>query len=161
MDEFRGEGRGETTDDTMVGNELRSYASTWSTDAGFARYVEDLLGQALEETRRPPGHVPATTLWWLAADEYLGRVAIRHRLTSRLLEAGGHIGYDVRPSARRKGHATAMLRAALPFARRLGITSALITCDAANVASRRVIERNGGILEDERGSKLRFWTPTG
>jgi predicted acetyltransferase len=81
-------------------------------------------------------------------------------LTPALLEGGGHIGYDVRPSARRRGHATAMLCAALPLARGLGIESALVTCDVTNVASRKVIEAAGGILEDQRGGKLRFWLPT-
>lgn len=74
---------------------------------------------------------------------------------------GGHIGYDVRRSRRRAGHATAMLAATLPVAHRLGIDPALVTCDADNVGSRRVIEANGGVLEDERNGKLRFWLPTG
>ena len=93
--------------------------------------------------------------------EYLGRIAIRHRLTPNLLEVGGHIGYDVRPSARRRGHATEMLRQALLIAGRMGIGRALITCDVGNIGSRTVIERNGGVLEDERAGKLRFWVPTG
>ena len=53
-----------------------------------------------------------------------------------------------------------MLRAALPLAHSLGIDPALITCDATNMASRRVIERNGGILDSESDGVLRFWTPT-
>jgi predicted acetyltransferase len=53
-----------------------------------------------------------------------------------------------------------MLAAALPLARELGIESALLTCDADNVGSRRVIEQNGGVLEDVRGDKMRFWVPT-
>jgi predicted acetyltransferase len=77
-----------------------------------------------------------------------------------LLEMGGHIGYDVRPSARRRGHATEMLRQALTVANDLGIDPALITCDVGKVGSRTVIERNGGALEDERNGKLRFWAPT-
>ena len=104
--------------------------------------------------------MPVTTLWWLADDEYLGRIAVRHRLTPHLRDTGGHIGYDVRPSARRRGHATAMLRAVLPVARDLGIGPALVTCDVDNVASRKVIEANGGVLEDQRGGKLRFWVDT-
>lgn len=48
----------------------------------------------------------------LVDEEYLGRLAIRHRLTPRLRTLGGHIGYDIRPSARQRGHATAMLAAA-------------------------------------------------
>jgi predicted acetyltransferase len=72
----------------------------------------------------------------------------------------GHIGYVVRPSARRRGHATAMLAAALPVANALGIDPALVTCDEDNIASRKVIEASGGTLEDQRGAKLRFWLPT-
>ena len=88
-------------------------------------------------------------------------MSIRHRLTPSLLLMGGHIGYDVRPSARRRGHATLMLAAALPVARGLGIDRALLTCRTDNIGSRKVIEANGGVLEDERDGMLRFWAPTG
>lgn len=53
-----------------------------------------------------------------------------------------------------------MLAAALPIARQLGIASALITCDVDNEGSRLVITNNGGVLENQRGAKLRFWVPT-
>lgn len=53
-----------------------------------------------------------------------------------------------------------MLRAALPVAYGLDIESALVMCDVDNIASRKVIEANGGIFEDQRGGKLRFWVPT-
>jgi predicted acetyltransferase len=161
MAEFRDEGRGGAADDSMVGGEMRQWSSDWAHPAVFAAYTAALRADALEETERPRGWVPATTLWWVDGTEYLGRLAIRHRLTPLLLEVGGHIGYDVRPSARRLGHATAMLTAALPHARRLGIERALVTCDVDNVASRRTIEKNGGALEDERAGKLRYWVPTG
>jgi predicted acetyltransferase len=104
--------------------------------------------------------VPETLLWGVDGDEYLGRLSIQHQLTDALREFGGHIGYMVRPSARGQGHAGAMLAAALPIARDLGIDPALLTCDADNVGSRRVIESNGGVLEDQREDKLRFWVPT-
>jgi predicted acetyltransferase len=161
MTEFRSEGRGDSTDRTMLGTDIRQFGHSWSaTPDGFRRYVEWLLAQAREDSPRPEGYVPATTLWWVEAKTYLGRIAIRHRLTPQLSEVGGHIGYDVRPSARGRGHATEMLRAALPIARSLGIDSALLTCDVDNVASRKVIEHNGGVLEDQRGDKLRFWVST-
>lgn len=83
-----------------------------------------------------------------------------HRLTAVLLEIGGHVGHDVRPSARRRGHATEMLRQALAVARELGIDPALVTRDVDNVGSRTVIERNGGVFEDQRHGKLRYWVPT-
>jgi predicted acetyltransferase len=161
MAEFRAEGRGDASDATMVGREIRHHSATWGTPAGFAGYVDELRAEALEDSPRPDGFVPSTTLWWVDGDEYLGRIAIRHRLTPHLLEVGGHIGYDVRPSARRRGHATAMLRAALPVARELGIDKALVTCDLDNVGSRKAIENNDGVLEDIRDGKRRYWIATG
>jgi predicted acetyltransferase len=160
MAEFRDEGRGTPTDHSMVGDEIREFGRTWSLPDGFEAYVDWLRSQAREETVRPDGYVASTTLWWVDDTAYLGRLAIRHRLTPQLREVGGHIGYDVRPSARCRGHATAMLRAALPIARGLGIESALITCDVDNLASRKVIEGNGGVLEDQRGDTLRYWVST-
>jgi predicted acetyltransferase len=126
----------------------------------FAAYVARLRADALEDAPRAEGWVPATTLWYVDGATYIGRISIRHRLTPSLREVGGHIGYDVRPSRRRLGHATAMLRDALPIAASLGIPSALVTCDEDNIGSRKVIEANGGVLEDQRGGKLRFWVRT-
>lgn len=153
MTEFQDEGR-DGARDYWPGDER------WSTPTHFRAYVRWLREQTWEDAPRPAGYVPETILWWIEGKEYLGRLAIRHRLTPQLREVGGHIGYDVRPSARRHGHATAMLRTALPLARALGIDRALITCDADNLGSRKVIERNGGTLADRRGNKLRFWVPT-
>lgn len=159
MAEFRDEGRGRCDDVSTVGHELRTNA--WGDDgAGFAAYVARLRADVLDEAPRPAGYVPCTTLWWADGDQYLGRVAIRHRLNDWLRDVGGHIGYDVRPSCRRQGHGAAMLAAALPVAADLGIDPALITCDVTNVASRKLIEKAGGELEDDRGGKLRFWVST-
>ncbi|MFI6928468.1 GNAT family N-acetyltransferase [Nonomuraea spiralis] len=127
--------------------------------AGFAAYVARLLGERTEAGVRD-GFVPMTTLWWADGERFLGRLAVRHRLTPALERLGGHIGYDVRPGARRRGHATAMLAAALPIARRLGVTSALVMCDRTNTASRRVIEANGGRLLDLTDRKRRYLVPT-
>ncbi len=160
MHEFRAEGRGVADDHSEIGHYLRDRQDAWSSDEAFRAFAGEVRAQRLEETPRPAGYVPATELWWVEDAEVLGRVGIRHRLTPALLEMGGHIGYDVRPSARRRGHATAMLRESLIVARGLGIEHALVTCNVDNVASRTVIERNGGILEDERAGKLRFWVPT-
>ncbi len=161
MEEFRAEGRGAEDDRSIIGRYLRERHEAWLTDGAFEAFTASIRAQRLEETPRPEGFVPDTELWLLDGDEFLGRIGIRHRLTPFLLEVGGHIGYDVRPSARRRGHATAMLREALVVARSLGIDPALLTCDADNVASRAVIERSGGVLEDERAGKLRFWVATG
>ncbi|MEC3976261.1 GNAT family N-acetyltransferase [Amycolatopsis sp. H20-H5] len=95
-------------------------------------------------------------------NRYLGRVRLNLELNDELREFGGHIGYDIRPSARGQGHATALLAATLQLARGLGIPTALLTCAPENTASRRVIERNGGVLSDvSPAGRLRFWCPTG
>jgi predicted acetyltransferase len=156
MDEFAAEGRAGGR--TMVGADLAEHGERWHTEAGFAAYLEAV--RAEEHTPRWADFVTQTTRWWVEDGAYIGRVSIRHRLTEELRRLGGHIGYDVRRSRRREGHATAMLGAALPLAGGLGIGPALITCDTPNVASRRVIERNGGMLEDECDGALRFWVPT-
>lgn len=156
MDELAGEGR--TGDDSMVGHDLAAWGGRWHDPDSFAAYVEQVRAEATDEPA--PGRVACTTLWWVEGVEWLGRLSIRHDLIPRLEEVGGHIGYDVRPSRRREGHATRMLAEALPIARGLGIDRALVTCDHDNVASRRTIERNGGVLADRRGVKLRFWIDT-
>jgi predicted acetyltransferase len=162
MAEFRAEGRGDADDHSSIGGELRVRSSVWHTPEVFASFVADLLADADPDHPRPAGWVACTTLWWAHEDEFLGRIAVRHELTDGLRIFGGHIGYDVRPTARRVGHATSMLRAVLPRARSLGVTpSALLTCDTANLASRKVIEANGGILAEEDDDIRRYWVPTG
>ena len=160
MAEFEAEGQGGPDDDSNTGQAIREYTGRWADPAEFARYLRELEDQAQDESPRPDGRVPQTTLWWVSGNEYLGRISIRHWLTASLREIGGHIGYDIRPSARQRGYATAMLAAALPVARSLGIDRALLTCDEDNVFSRKVIEANGGMLEDNRHGKLRYWVPT-
>jgi predicted acetyltransferase len=160
MAEVQAEGQSRSDDDSNTRQAIRKYASRWADPAEFARYLRELADEARDQSPRLDGRVPQTTLWWVSGEEYLGRISIRHQLTAHLREIGGHIGYDIRPSARHRGHATAMLAAALPVARSLGIDPALLTCDADNVASRKVIEANGGMLEDNRHGKLRYWVPT-
>lgn len=144
---------------TLVG-ELAEYGERWHEPEVFAQYVAGVRADALPDTPRPPSTVPVTTLWWAAGDTFLGRIAVRHRLTPFLAELGGHIGCGVRPTARRLGHATAMLRGCLPYARALGIDPVLVTCDTTNTGSRRTIEACGGALEDERQGALRYWIRT-
>lgn len=102
--------------------------------------------------------------WWVEGEEYLARISLRF---PALREADpvryarrGDIGYDVRPSARGRGVGTAMLVALLPVARERAYPDVLITCDTTNLASRRVIEKAGGVFidehEDEGGPVLRY-----
>jgi predicted acetyltransferase len=111
----------------------------------------------------PDEYVPYTDYWLVDNGEYIGRVSIRHTLNDHLLNLGGHIGYDIRPSRRERGYGKKILELALPKAKELGIEKVLVTCDEANIASRKIIEANGGVLEDKRpnprggSDKLRYW----
>lgn len=126
----------------------------------FRAYVATRRAASDRSADRPADRVPETVLWYVDRASFIGHLSIRHELNEWLFEVGGHIGYDVRPAARRQGHAGAMLAASLPLARRLGIGPALVTCDSDNVPSRRVIEKCGGVLEDERRGHLRYWIRT-
>ncbi len=82
-------------------------------------------------------------------NKLIGTIQIRHHLTEKLLKNGGHIGDGVRPSERNKGYATEMIRLALEECKKLGIKRVLMVCYKDNVASRKSIINNGGILENE------------
>lgn len=82
-------------------------------------------------------------------DRLLGAVNIRHYLNDALLKEGGHIGDGIRPSERRKGYATELVRLALEECRKLGISRVLMTCDKDNIGSAKSIVKNGGVLENE------------
>jgi predicted acetyltransferase len=160
MADFAAEGRGGPEDDSVLGHHLARFAEQWHTPQGFELFLAELRSEADTSVPPPANRVHSSTYWWAEGSHFLGSIRIRHALTAHLLETGGHIGYDVAPRARRRGHGTAMLRAALPIAAGLGLDPVLITCDTDNVGSRKVIEANGGVLEDERSGMLRFWVLT-
>jgi predicted acetyltransferase len=124
----------------------------WIADepyASFDGYVAKLLAAA-KGIGIPPGFLPHSTFWLIdERREILAISNLRHGLTQSLLRYGGHIGYGVRPSARRKGYATETLRRTLRHARDLGIAKVRLTCDKDNVASANTILRNGGQFDDE------------
>ena len=92
--------------------------------------------------------VPEYWYWLVDDNEYIGSLRIRTELNEFLKEYGGHVGYDVRGSQRRKGYATQMLALGIPYLKELGLEKVFITCDESNTASRKVIESNGGVLQD-------------
>lgn len=107
--------------------------------------------------------LPSTNYFLVSDQDYiLALVDIRHELNDFLLNVGGHIGYSVRPSERRKGYATRILAKALEKCKELNMTRVLVTCDEDNIGSAKTILNNGGV-EDESfpeadgNVKRRFW----
>ena len=106
--------------------------------------------------------VPADTYFMTdGSDRIIGAVNIRHELNDYLFKFGGHIGYGVRPTERRKGYASTMLKLALQKCLKLNLTKVLVVCDKENPASARTIIGNSGVLENEilEGDRIRqrFW----
>jgi predicted acetyltransferase len=127
--------------------------------ANFEAFVKGELAA----TTRGVDPVPQTNLWGIVEGRYAGRISIRHQLNDALRVMGGHVGYDTVPEFRRRGVGTEMLALALPIARSLGLERVLLTCDDTNLASIRIIERNGGVLErkaqiaEDRPLKRYYW----
>ena len=137
---------------------LRAHHATSPTDPSFLHFYSEGMSlpeylNALADWRQgknlPAGYVPETFLFAFSGPRIVGRVAIRHTLNAFLEREGGHIGIVVVPEFRRRGYATQMLALALRVAReQLGIDHVLVTCAEDNLGSIRVIELNGGVLQD-------------
>lgn len=128
-----------------AGEESQLPASIDEMETDFEGFVERLI----HFNANPVGtRVRQSPFWIVLGDDYAGRLNIRHELNETLCLFGGHIGYAVRPSMRRRGIATRALELGLVEARGLGLDRVLVTCSDHNTGSRKVIEANGGVLED-------------
>lgn len=140
----------------------------WPSDevhspAGFAAWVARLADESDPAAGAEAGRARCTYRWIVEGDQVLGGIALRHEFND-LVRRVGHIGYGIRPSARRRGLATWALGRMLDEARVLGLDRVLIICEAGNIASAKTIERQGGVLEDIRDTELgavrRYWVRT-
>lgn len=122
---------------TLMEVDFRAYLA-WEADLAAGRNLR-------------PGYVPESIFWLVDPDgRFLGSSRLRHHLSPSLCRFGGHIGYDIGPTARGNGYGTTLLRLTLARARDRGLDRVLLTCDSDNIPSRRVIERNGGVLAEEQ-----------
>ena len=126
------------------------------------------LGMMSSEETVPPGKVP--TVQFAAVRESDGKMVgvleIRRRFNDYIEKYAGHIGYSVRPSERRRGYGTQMLRLALPICAKLGLSRVLVCCLTDNEGSRKIITACGGVYEStvhepDRNIDLeRYWIDT-
>jgi len=124
------------------------YLLGYKKDMPWSEYLQ-LLDHESIGTNLKEGRVPATFLIAEHSGNLVGRTSIRYELNDYLFNVGGHIGYGVRPSYRRQGFATEILRQSLVLIHGLGVTKVLVTCDEDNLGSIKVIESKGGILENK------------
>ncbi|AOZ90788.1 GNAT family N-acetyltransferase [Paenibacillus crassostreae] len=137
----------------------------WVIEKDPIEYEEmlDFLSKNEDKQFIPEGWVPSSTYWLVVDDrKVVGAVNIRHGLTEKLFNSGGHIGYGIRPSERKKGYATRLLALSLERSKEIGISNALVVCDDYNIASRKTILNNGGVQDsnfiEEDGNVInRFW----
>ena len=133
----------------------------------FPAFLERLRQCALG-SEIPNGFVAHETFWLVEDGAHVVGVSnLRHTLTDRLRKDGGHIGYGIRPSARRRGHASCILKETLLKAQARGITRALVTAEKGNVGSIKTILKNGGVFDSEEllpgyeDMMQRFWITIG
>lgn len=127
--------------------------------AYLSRIREDEMGIGID-----PDSVPMSVYWLIdGSGSILGSSSFRHVLNDDLLDLGGNIGYKVHPFERRKGYGTLILKLTLQKAREKGLTGVLVTCDADNIASARIIQSNGGVFSSRSYSEKyqreisRYW----
>ena len=116
-----------------------------------AAHFGDFMQHLREQTDRAkikPGRVPHWYFWLIDGNDYIGRLTLRSEVNEHLLQMGGHIGYEIRPSLRRQGYGKLILKYGLERAKAFGLERVLLTCDEDNLGSRRIIESHGGMLEN-------------
>lgn len=123
-------------------NELNAF-----TDGGFVGWLNYINAPAGENWFDYEKVADSTYVVFLE-DKVVGIVHIRHSLSTVLLERGGHVGYSVHPDFWGRGIATKILTFAIDELNKMGVSRVLITCDTTNHASKKVILKNGGILEN-------------
>ena len=100
---------------------------------------------------KPEGFVHHSTFWLITDDDEIAGVSnLRHYLCKSLLLEGGHIGFGIRPSFRRKGYAAKLLELTLLEAKKLNLSKVLLTCDKSNTGSSKTIQKNNGVLWKEQ-----------
>ena len=103
-----------------------------------------------DQSKLPSYYVPSYDYFVIDDDKFIGVIHIRVRLTEGLLKFGGHIGYSTAPKYWNMGYGKKILKKVLEeYSYLIEDDRILITCDDTNIGSSKVIEANGGILENK------------
>ena len=148
---------------TGITDELNEYGSEINGSGSLDRFLKESTYEAwlnkilsdMDIANIPESRVPGLTYFYVREEDerIIGMINIRLALNGFLRAEGGHIGYSIRPTERRKHYATEMLAAALKVCDVIGIKEVLVSCDKNNPASAGVIRNCGGILKHESYSE--------
>ena len=127
-------------------NEFYKYNSKINGKGGLDSYLDDYSGwlKKLEKDRKQIANekrVPAETYFLVRENDnrIVGMINIRYNLNERLLLNGGHIGYSIRPTERRKGYNKINLYLGLKRLDELNVETALLDCVKSNIGSSKTM----------------------
>ena len=144
------------------GEDATWHSFAWQEGMSHSDHIR-ILEEEFKGVNMRAGRVPHTMLYGFLDGIAIGRCSVRHSLNENLRIRGGHIGYAVAPRFRRRGFGSDLFRAGLAHLKGLGVGSAMMTCAVSNLASRKMIEGAGGVLEHEYFDEMegvalrRYW----
>ena len=115
----------------------------------FEEALERCLNMKNELYDKSINRVPGKTFLLIRKDDnkIVGTINIRWNLSEKMLKFGGHIGYGIRPTERRKGYNKIQLYLVLLEAQKLNLDKVMLDCSVDNLGSDKTIKALGGILE--------------
>jgi predicted acetyltransferase len=146
LEEYHAEDRYLHQDIAVLQNDFKSFIKELRAEKGYPH-------QPYQDWVEP---VPETIVWLVKDDKYIGTVDIRHRLNWHLEKWGGNIHFNVRPTMRGMGFGLKILKKAMPIVNYLGIDKALITLKPEDEIGIKIVEKCGGIFEDETVATDKF-----
>ncbi|MHC5267899.1 GNAT family N-acetyltransferase [Enterococcus sp. LJL98] len=144
-----------------IGRGENGFTNSLYSDDFFTFQINVLENADMSEgINLEPKFVPQTIYWLYIDGKPVGYGKLRHYLNQHLLQRGGHIGYVIRPTERGKGYAKILLEKLIQESKEKGIKQVLLTCYENNMASKKVIESNGGKLENKKAGIYFYWIET-
>lgn len=117
----------------------------------YEEWLDDVIKCQEKSYAESKKLVPATTYFTIRKSDntIVGMINFRHYLNDYLKKFGGHIGYGIRPTERRKGYAKIQLYLALLEAQKMGIDKVMVDCVDTNEGFEKTIKALGGIFDEE------------
>lgn len=133
-----------------INNDNNSLPLEYQKDTNYSKWLK-LLADERKGINLKKGRVPSTKYFLIDDNKnILGGISIRHSIDTKFLSNyGGHIGYGIKPTERGKGYGNMILALGLKKIKKMNVRKILITCFDDNENSKKIIEKNGGKLENK------------